>query len=166
MNIEFCRLSEIKLTDIVELNTNKQVLKQMPLGSDRFNIEECISWVNAKESLWTLYGYGPWGFLVDGHFAGWGGLQYEEGDADLALVLHPKYWGLGKRIFDRILHHAFSQMGLDSITILLPPTRTKLQAIYSLGFELEKEVVINNVSFIKYRLKKMRHLTVGFIKKT
>ena len=26
----------------------------------------------------------PWAFLLDGKFAGWGGLQPEEGDADLS----------------------------------------------------------------------------------
>lgn len=42
------------------------------------------------EWLWSL------GFFVDGQFAGWGGLQQEDGDADLALVLHPDYWGLAE----------------------------------------------------------------------
>lgn len=127
----------------------------MPLGSVHFSIDDCNIWVRDKEELWKTYGYGPWAFVIDGHFAGWGGLQYEEGDADLALVLHPKYWGFGRRIFDKILHYAFFQIGLDSITILLPPTRTKLKAIYRLGFKLESEVLINNVGFIKYRLNRI-----------
>lgn len=152
MRIKFSRLSLINPKDIIELNTNELVLKQMPLATDQFDIDQCITWV--KEKQWEVYGHGPWAFLVNDNFAGWGGLQYEDGDADLALVLHPKYWGLGKRIFDEILYKAFSQMNLDSITILLPPTRTKLQGIYRLGFKLEGEVTINNVLFIKYRLHK------------
>lgn len=51
-----------------------------------------------KGCQWQQYGYGPWAFEIDQQFAGWGGLQYEEGDADLALVLHPKFWGSGKEV--------------------------------------------------------------------
>lgn len=88
-------------------------------------------------------------------------LQYEAGDADLALVLHPDYWGLGKRIFEKITQQAFNQMGLQSITILLPPTRVKLQGIYQLGFALDGEVVINNQQFIRYRLCKPSCIEYG-----
>ena len=76
------------------------------------------------------HGYGPWAFLVDNKFAGWGGLQYENGDADLALVLHPQYWGFSKKIFNEIIRRAFNEMWMESITILFPP----LQEINLKGF--------------------------------
>lgn len=63
--------------------------------------------------------------MLDGKFVGWGGLQDENGDADLALVLHPDYWGLGKHIYNEIVDRAFNPMGFESITILLPPTWVK-----------------------------------------
>jgi len=162
VNIQFSRLSQISLNDIIELNTNGRVLKQIPLADGiNFDEKQCIAWANAKEKQWQEYGYGPWAFVVDGKFAGWGGLQYEAGDADLALVLHPDYWGLGKRIFAKITQQAFNQMGLQSITILLPPTRVKLQGIYQLGFALDGEVVINNQPFIRYRLCKPSCIEYG-----
>lgn len=155
LNIRFDYLRNMSQQDIIELNTNEHVLKHMPLARGIvFDEEQCIAWVKAKEQQWIKYGYGPWAFVVDGKFAGWGGLQYEEGDADLALVLHPRYWGLGKTIFHKILKKAFTEMGFESITILLPPTRKKLEAIYSLGFEFDGEVTINDERFIRYRLYK------------
>lgn len=158
MNIKFDHLKNISKQDIIELNTNERVLKQMPLGNDVvFDEEKCISWVNEKENQWIEHGYGPWAFLVDGKFAGWGGLQYEEGDADLALVLHPRYWGLGKQIFNEIIKKAFTEMGFESITILLPPTRKKLKGIYLLGFEPDGEITISGERFIRYRLYKPTH---------
>lgn len=158
MNIQFDHLKNISKQDIIELNTNERVLKQMPLGNGVvFDEEKCISWVNEKENQWTEHGYGPWAFLVDGKFAGWGGLQYEEGDADLALVLHPRYWGVGKQIFNEIIKKAFTEMGFESITILLPPTRKKLKGIYLLGFELDGEITISGERFIRYRLYKPTH---------
>lgn len=155
MNIQFDRLRNISNQDIIELNTNERVLKQMPLANGVvFDEEKCIAWVKGKEEQWTKYGYGPWAFLVDGKFAGWGGLQYEEGDADLAVVLHPQYWGFGKQIFDEIIKKAFTEMGFESITILLPPTRKKLKGIYLLGFKSDGEITISGEHFIRYRLYK------------
>jgi hypothetical protein len=125
----------------------------MPLAKDSlFDEKQCLDWV--KEKQWQDHGYGPWAFLVDNKFAGWGGLQYENGDADLALVLHPQYWGFGKKIFNQIIRRAFNEMGMESITILLPPTRNKLKRIYLLGFEFESEIMLSGELFIKYRLYK------------
>jgi len=104
--------------------------------------------------MWTDFGYGPWAFYVDDAFVGWGGLQSEDGDADLAMVLHPDYWGLGKSIYIKIIGQAFGEMGLDSITILLPQTRTKVKGLLSLGFHKEGEVQIQSVPFVRYRLLK------------
>ena len=76
MNIKFDRLKNISNQDIIELNTNERVLKQMPLANGViFDEEKCIAWVKEKEQPWIEYGYGPWAFIVDGKFAGWGGMQ-------------------------------------------------------------------------------------------
>lgn len=89
-------------------------------------------------------------------FAGWGGLQYEDGDADFALVLHPDYWGYGKSIFKVIMQNAFTDLGLDSITILLPYTRTNLKAIFQLGFEYDGDVTYDGVAFQRFRLTSIK----------
>lgn len=155
MKIVFDRLSNVSRAEIIELNTHERVLKQMPLAKGIiFDEVQCNAWINEKENQWAKYGYGPWAFIVDGQFAGWGGLQYEHGDADLALVLHPKYWGIGKQIFNKIINKAFNEMGFESITILLPPTRKKLTGIYSLGFKSDGEMTISNEQFFRYRLNK------------
>ncbi|HHQ6575214.1 TPA: GNAT family N-acetyltransferase [Serratia fonticola] len=152
MDIVFKRLSDIDRSEIIALNTNPLVLRQMPLGDSSFGDAECLEWVTNKESQWDEYGYGPWAFTVSDKFVGWGGLQYENGDADLALVLHPDHWGLGKKIYDKILAYAFNEMGLKSITILLPPTRLKIKAIFRLGFQFDGDIEYDGVHFIRYRL--------------
>ena len=61
--------------------------------------------------------------MVDGRFAGWGGLQPEEGDVDVAIVLHPDYWGLGKELFDWITAFAFEEKGFDVAVTYTPPRK-------------------------------------------
>ena len=152
MILEFKRLTEIDLIDIISLNNNPDVLRQMPLGSANFDLAKAQEWVQQKDAQWQQYGYGPWAFLINQKFAGWGGLQYEKGDADLALVLHPDFWGSGKVIYHEIVKRAFTSLRLESITILLPSSRTRIKGIFRLGFQPDGEVDIEGARFQRFRL--------------
>ena len=126
----------------------------MPLLKSGFDERACEEFIASKEALWAEEGYGPWAFFINDEFAGWGGLQPENGDADLALVLHPKYWGTGKVLYKEIIRRAFEEMGLKSITVLFPPSRTRIQGLLRLGFKQESKLRIGEAQFIKYRLAK------------
>lgn len=152
VHLECGRLSDIDPGQIIALNTSPLVRRHMPLAGADFGEAECRDWVASKERQWQDHGYGPWAFVIDGRFAGWGGLQYEDGDADLALVLHPDYWGVGKTIYDEIIRRAFEEMGLPSITVLLPPSRARVRGILRLGFQPDGDALIRGQRFIRYRL--------------
>lgn len=152
MELEFKHLQDIDCSEIIALNTNPLVMRQMPLSDEQFGEEECRHWVEGKEKQWEEYGYGPWAFLIDGKFAGWGGFQYEKGDADLGLVLHPDYWGTGKFIYNELIKRGFGEMGFESVTILFPPSRTRIKGILKMGFRPDGEVEIGGERFIRYRL--------------
>ena len=152
MDIEFKQLSEVNPSDIIELMNHPLVRRQMPLTSDNFDQDDCANFIAAKERLWAEHGYGPWAFVIDGQFAGWGGLQPEHGEADLALVLHPTYWGTGRLIYNQIIERAFGQMGFASVTVLFPPSRVRVKGLLRLGFKPDGEMEIEDERFIRYRL--------------
>ncbi len=152
MSLEFKRLTEVEKSDITDLMNNELVRKHMPLLTDEFTEEDCEKFVATKEKHWSDFGFGLWAFMVDNQFAGWGGIQYENSEADLALVLHPKYWGFGKAIYREIINKAFHESGVKSVTVLFPPTRTRVAGLLQLGFEEDGELEINNEPFIRYRL--------------
>ena len=158
MNIVFKRLTDVAATDIIDLMNHPLVTRQMPLATHIcFDEATCDAFIAAKERLWSLHGYGPWAFVIDGRFAGWGGLQTESGDADLALVLHPDYWGVGKILYANIIERAFSDMNLDAVTILLPTTRVRIRAVLRLGFLPDGYLDISGERFVRYRLTKSDH---------
>ena len=153
MNIEFKNLGEIDKSSIIDLMNNSLVRRQMPLLKGDFDENDCDNFIASKERLWEEYGYGPWAFVIDDQFAGWGGIQPEDGEADLALVLHPEYWGMGKVLYKEIIRRAFDELGVHSIQVLFPPTRTRIKGLLRLGFKKEKEVQIGNEQFIKFKLE-------------
>jgi RimJ/RimL family protein N-acetyltransferase len=152
MAIEFINLAEVNKIDIIELMNNPLVRRQMPLTSDNFDEADYVAFIAGKQKLWDEFGYGPWAFIVDGRFAGWGGLQPEGEDVDLAIVLHPDFWGMGKSIYDLIIEYAFEEKGFESVIILLPPSRTRVKGVLRLGFKPDGEMAFSGERFIRYRL--------------
>lgn len=152
--IEFVPLNDISEAQILNLMNNEAVGRQLPTLGDGFSADDCRAFLAEKQRLWDEYGFGPWAFVIEGHFAGWGGLQPEQGEADFALVLHPDFWGWGRKIFTRVKQQAFGPMGLDRITILLPPGRTNSKAVHRLGFVEEDAMSVNGKVFRRFRLSK------------
>ncbi|MFF5225197.1 GNAT family N-acetyltransferase [Dactylosporangium sp. NPDC000521] len=146
------RLTEVDPADLIDLMNDPRVRRHMPLATGSFGPEDCAAWVAAKEAMWRDHGYGPWALLVDGTFAGWGGLQPEDGEADLALVLRPAFWGHGRAIAERILAEAFGPLGLHDVTVLLPPTRGTAAAVRRFGFRPDGEIEIAGQRFLRFRL--------------
>jgi len=150
--IRFVQLDEVNEEHIIDLMNNRMVGKQLPLLAAGFSVENCRAFLKAKRQLWDEHGFGPWAFLINNEFAGWGGLQPENGEADFALVLHPKYWGWGRKIFNRIKDQAFSEMKLNTITILLPPSRPNSRALIRLGFSEDGRLTVGGKIFRRFRL--------------
>ena len=152
IRIELCRLPEVDPADLIALMTHPLVRRHMPLTRDGFDQSACAAFVADKEAIWAERGFGPCGIVVDGAFAGWGGLQPEAGDVELALVLHPDHWGVGRRVTGLLLERAFGALGLESVTALIPPSRTRLSALRRLGFERDGEVEVDGEHFLRFRL--------------
>ena len=152
MEIQLARLRDIEPAEIISLMNEPRLRRHMPLLGPRFDAEDCVQFIAAKERMWREHGFGPCAFLVDGRFAGWGGIQPEDGEGDLALVLHPRFWGAGRAIYGLIIERAFAEMGLEEVTVLLPPSRNRVRGILRLGFQPDGEQKIEGEQFIRFRL--------------
>ncbi len=150
--IELQRLAGVDSDDIIELMNDVDVRRHMPLAQGHFGISECERFIAAKERIWEQNGYGPWAFVLEGEFVGWGGLQPEGDDVDVGLVLHRAHWGAGKFLYQMILDYAFGELGLRSVITLLPPSRTRVAGLRRLGFREDGRVMIDDELFNRYRL--------------
>lgn len=150
-NLELVRLTEVPLTAVVELLNEPRNTRHMPL-SGTFNEQSTADWVAAKDAQWEQNGYGPWGVLVNGQFAGWGGFQREDNGADFGLVLLPAFRGYGADITRAALARGFDEFGLDAVIIALPFTRSSERVVARFGFRPDGEVSYGGAQFRQYRL--------------
>ncbi len=150
--IRFRRLPEVELDQIAELLNDPRVRRHLPLAQGHFGPRECARFVQSKERMWHEHGFGPWAFVRDGQFIGWGGLQPEGDDVDVGLVLRPDCWGLGRQLYERIVSFAFRDLDLDSVIAMLPPSRLRGGGLNRLGFEPDGEAVLSGERFVRFRL--------------
>lgn len=150
--IEFVRLSEVSLREVLGVLNEPRNGRHLPLAGERFTETSAAEWVAAKDGQWELHGYGPWAVRVDGEFAGWGGFQHEENGADFALVLKPTHWGHGAAVTRAALTRGFTELGLETVLIALPYSRNPDRVVARFGFVPDGEVDYGGTIFRQYRL--------------
>ena len=142
--------SDIPTEDWMLLLNHPDVIRHMPLADGKWTESAVADWAKAKDAQWLESGYGPWSIRIDGNFAGWGGFQSEGDEADLALVLLPKYWGHGVKIFRGLMSRRI-ELGIGPVSIMLPPSRSRIRGIARIGFALDGEVAYEGQRFLKFR---------------
>jgi RimJ/RimL family protein N-acetyltransferase len=151
--ITFAPLSSIDPDELLTLLTDPRVLRHMPLsGPEPMRPDELRDWVAGKEAITQQHGFGPQAILVDGEFAGWGGIEPDGDGASVSLVLFPALWGRGHQVLDLLLEQAFDQRGLPYVLVEFPPSRTRVSGLLHLGFREVGERMVGGERFIVYRL--------------
>ena len=151
VRISLARLTAVAPDALIGLMNDPAVRRHLPLARGVFDSAACERFVAAKEAIWAEHGYGPYGFLCDGELVGWGGLQPEEGDVDLGLVLQPQFWGSGPALYQHFLTEAFDRLRVPSVTVLLPPSRVRVSGLRRLGFVADGETLVGGERFLRFR---------------
>lgn len=142
--------SDISIDEWTVLLNHPDVIRHMPLDDGAWTEAAIAEWVKGKDAQWQMNGYGPWSIRIDGSFAGWGGFQKEEDEADFALVLLPKYWGHGAEIVRGCMSRRI-ELGIGSVSIMLPPSRSRFRGLARLGFAFAGELEYKGQRFLKFR---------------
>jgi hypothetical protein len=154
MHFEKRKLKDVDKNLIIQLLNNPMIKRHMPLSVEHFDENNYRDFIASKEAIWKIFGFGPCAYFINNEFVGWGGIQPDEDDFELALVLAPAYWSLGRHFYNDLIHEAFTELNLDSVTILFPPSRTRIKWILKAGFIEEGQVIIDGERFIRFRLNK------------
>ena len=150
MAFTFHPLSDIPNEEWFHLWNHPDVIRHMPLATERWTDSAITEWAKGKDAQWQANGYGPWAIRIDGAFAGWGGFQKEGGEADLALVLLPGFWGHGPALVGHFMSRRL-ELGIGPVSILLPPSRTRVKGLARIGFLFDCKVEYDGQRFLKFR---------------
>lgn len=145
-------LADVDPRALMDLMNDPDIRRFMPLARGWFGPDEHARFIAEKSAMWARHGYGPWAFLLGEEFIGWGGLQPEDRDFDIGLVLQRRHWGAGRTLYERILDYAFTTLAAESVTALLPTSRSRVAGLHRLGFHSDGYIVIGGERFARYRL--------------
>ena len=109
---------------VMEQMNDARVRRHLPLATGTFDEAAYESFISGKQAMWSEHGYGPWAFFIGDRYAGWGGLQPDDGEAELALVLCPWAFGYGRLIAAKVIDWGFRELDLERILIYLPESRS------------------------------------------
>ncbi|MNW13378.1 hypothetical protein D3C71_2113200 [compost metagenome] len=65
-------------------------------------------------------------------------------------MLLPKFWGHGAMIFRHVMSRR-DALGIGPVSILLPPSRSRLRGLARLGFEFVGELAYEGQRFLKFQ---------------
>ena len=153
MKIKLEPLVLAKSEELVMLLNDPRVTRHMPLA-EVVDLEWVDNWKTQKSSSWDSPDKGPWSVSINGKFAGWAGLQPDDGDTtELAVVLHQWAWGHGKTIIDKVLETwgAFPE-SKKKIFVYFPSSRKAESFAGRIGISYSGTGEFNGIKFERFEL--------------
>lgn len=149
---ELKNLDEVDPSDLLRVLSNPRIAKHLPLFDPNIDLEWVEKWVKNKMALWNIPELGPYAILKDGDVVGWGGYQPDSDFAELAIVLAPSSWGIGRAVVEEI-NNRWKKFGDDrKLVFYLPHTRNLDLISARLGATRVGETEVLGVKFEIFEL--------------
>lgn len=129
---------------------NKQKIRTHLVEHPLFNADTARAWLLAKGEVDAAEGCRVRAIVVDGQLAGWCGIQRENGQYELAVVLDDGHWGLGKTVFRDMMGWA-RDLGHDTVFIHLLQTRPEYRFLRKLARQVSESQLLGR-RFTTYEL--------------
>lgn len=147
--IEYLKLNEVSQEKLLMI-LNKQAIRTHLVEHDLFTLESLQIWVEAKLQVDATLGCKVRAIVCDGVLVGWCGIQQENSDYELAVVLDDSAWGVGKRVFQDMLVWA-NALNHETVIIHLLGTRPVYKFLEKMALDVSKTQMMGQ-SFVSYRL--------------
>ncbi len=121
ITLSYTNLSSIPVEAWLAL-LNEPKVREHLIEHPPFTPATVAQWVLEKQRVNAEPGCRVNAIVCEGVLAGWCGIQYEDGDYEMAIVLDPSQWGLGPRIFADMIGWAVA-LGHSTLLIHFHHTR-------------------------------------------
>lgn len=99
---ELKALNEVPAIELLQVLTDPRISRHLPLFEADIDLLWVERWVEGKITQWLIPELGPYAVLQAGAVAGWAGYQPDGESAELAIVLRPEAWGIGRAVIAEV----------------------------------------------------------------
>jgi len=149
--IEYVNLSECDPDELISILNSEDVRKHL-MPHDQFDHESLANWIKKKNFCDALAGCRVRGILINQQLAGWCGIQNDELDYEVGIVLAKPFWGYGKLIFKTMLIWA-KKFGHSELIIHLHESRPNYKFLSKLSKNKITKSVILGSKFNSYHVQ-------------
>lgn len=96
--VTYITLDQVDTSTLITL-LNEQRIREHLIDHASFDNDSVKKWMKEKIQVDKTQGCKVRAVVVDGKLAGWCGIQFENKQHEIAIVIGEKHWGLGKKIF-------------------------------------------------------------------
>ena len=126
-NIEYLNFRQVDPKDLMSI-LNEDSLRTHLVDHPYFDSTSIQTWIENKIQTDAMQGCRVRAILIDGSLAGWCGIQPDNHDFEIAIVISQKFWGYGKSIFKTLMLWA-SELGHKEVVFHLLDTRREYKAL-------------------------------------
>ncbi len=129
---------------------NKGRVRQHLIDHPLFDEVAVAAWLAAKLEVDATPGCKVRAIRVNGQLAGWCGLQFEQGQYEIAVVLDDSCWGLGRQVFAEVMGWARA-FGHQTVYIHFLHTRPEYRFLRKIARQVTTSEMMGN-RFTTYEL--------------
>jgi len=149
MNIKYVNFSKVDPVDFLVL-LNKQKLRRHLVKHDLFDIDSINNWIKAKLAVDAKPGCRVRAVLFNNELAGWCGIQFDNAEYEIAIIIDDCLWGAGKRIYKEVMRWA-KELGHVEVVIHLLDSRPEYKFLRKLAKNVYKSEILGR-EFVTYQI--------------
>ncbi|WP_428634815.1 GNAT family N-acetyltransferase [Sedimenticola sp.] len=129
---------------------NEPLIRRHLIEHEPFDHGRLMQWVSDKLMIDRTPGCKIRAVTHQGRLAGWCGIQKEQGEYEIAIVLGDAFWGLGREVFRDLMEWA-GELGHHEVLIHLLETRREYRFLKKLASVVQQTTIADR-QFTTYRL--------------
>ncbi|WP_297308205.1 N-acetyltransferase [Neptuniibacter sp.] len=126
-NIEYLSFNEVDPQNLIAV-VNEDSLRTHLIDHPYFDATSIQSWIEDKLKTDAMRGCRVRIVSIDGELAGWCGIQRDDEDFEIAIVISKRFWGSGVPIFKTLLGWA-DELGHQEVLFHLLDSRREYKAL-------------------------------------
>ncbi len=140
--LDYLTLDSVVPAEFVPL-LNKASVRQHLIEHPLFDDASVSVWLKAKQQVDATPGCKVRAIRVDGAWAGWCGIQSEQGRYEIAVILDNQYWGLGRQVFTEVMGWA-KGFGHQTVYIHFLHTRREYRFLSRMARQVTTSELMGN----------------------